>query len=586
MDSKTDNKIDKNTIEKDLSSLIYFGSPNKLVYFEKVNGFNFRFGSKDNFINIFNNESRAQTLKYRWAQYHLGKDYEHFILPCTPANEIFCKKHDAEFSVCTNKDENNLLDQCLIKVSDNSRDRIKGFQSGIRSAIVQWNDGKFYRLKGCGNNNDGFTIRKMGMPKDAIEVRGCAFKHTAIRELYMSEVIGEVLSKNGFDSTNHPIGFWMYDEIENPILGLKNEMKFIDKYCAVFEILGERRWGAHLLPGIESLIYEIANQNHNEINPNDFKKLFNKNRIINKKFESDTEYVDFEISPTMDCVPFAELEENQSLPEFIEQNNLYQDNSDLTDLFKLFLCDDQKVHETKLYDLFSNQDVIKGVLVSMYKKLGIGSFLPDYEGVVNIFLKELSNSKMNLLDLIGLLYARLGWEAGKVKRILQDNDINWGTYEDQPFRIHGNAHCDNYVIIPKRKSKFKNLLSPLDYDLAFLKENFINIRIDMDPEKYGLKDDHLFNLYLNIERQYLEWEITGQENLIVNDIYKDELKSNKKFEFCANNLLYLMRDSLDLHYRNGYLLKEFEYSESYHKNYDLLYHLIDTGLLISVDVIG
>lgn len=46
-----------------------------------------------------------------------------------------------------------------------------------------------------------------------------------------------------------------------------------------------------------------------------------------------------------------------------------------------------------------------------------------------------------------LAFARTGAEAGKAKRLLDENLISWGYYTDHnPFEPHCNAHPNNFVI--------------------------------------------------------------------------------------------------------------------------------------------
>ncbi len=56
-------------------------------------------------------------------------------------------------------------------------------RSGRRSAIVP-KGGKMYRLKGCGNDDEGFILQKADIPfieESPLEVRGSNFEHTALR---------------------------------------------------------------------------------------------------------------------------------------------------------------------------------------------------------------------------------------------------------------------------------------------------------------------------------------------------------------------------------------------------------------------
>ena len=63
----------------------------------------------------------------------------------------------------------------------------------------------------------------------------------------MSSVISDVLSKLNIPVGNRPIGLWRYQLPGEPLPRL-------EKYCGLFETLGERRVGSHLIPGLESLL--------------------------------------------------------------------------------------------------------------------------------------------------------------------------------------------------------------------------------------------------------------------------------------------------------------------------------------------
>ena len=66
----------------------------------------------------------------------------------------------------------------------------------------------------------------------------------------MSLVISDVLSKYGVTVGNKPIGLWKYQLSEEPL-------PLLTKYCGLFETLGERRLGSHLVPGLESLLPDL-----------------------------------------------------------------------------------------------------------------------------------------------------------------------------------------------------------------------------------------------------------------------------------------------------------------------------------------
>jgi hypothetical protein len=60
---------------------------------------------------------------------------------------------------------------------------IEAIASGKRSAILGI-DGELYRLKGCGNLEQGFVVEPVAYPDQACEIRGAQFETTAFRELY------------------------------------------------------------------------------------------------------------------------------------------------------------------------------------------------------------------------------------------------------------------------------------------------------------------------------------------------------------------------------------------------------------------
>ena len=66
----------------------------------------------------------------------------------------------------------------------------------------------------------------------------------------MSSVVADILSKYGITVGNRPVGIWRYQLSEEPL-------PLLAKYCGLFETLGERRLGSHLIPGLESLLPDL-----------------------------------------------------------------------------------------------------------------------------------------------------------------------------------------------------------------------------------------------------------------------------------------------------------------------------------------
>ena len=53
--------------------------------------------------------------------------------------------------------------------------------------------------------------------KEGVEIMGCCFRHTAIREQYMSNVVGDVLREEGVPVGNLPMAVWSYSIPAEPL---------------------------------------------------------------------------------------------------------------------------------------------------------------------------------------------------------------------------------------------------------------------------------------------------------------------------------------------------------------------------------
>jgi hypothetical protein len=86
-----------------------------------------------------------------------------------------------------------------------------------------------YRLKGCGNNSEGFIV-KNGFQSQAEyrQIRGSAFPHTAIRELVMSGRVADALAPLHAAGANTPVALMTYVvSIDIPI-SVQSELSYTD----------------------------------------------------------------------------------------------------------------------------------------------------------------------------------------------------------------------------------------------------------------------------------------------------------------------------------------------------------------------
>ena len=151
----------------------------------------------------------------------------------------------------------------------------------------------------------------------------------------------------------------------------------------------------------------------------------------------------------------------------------------------------------------------------------------------NIFEKMKSEQKTGkkFFETLLNIYIRIGYEVGKIKRCIQDAEINWGSYIDRGASYHCNAHSNNLVVLPQGN---ESLLSPLDLDLAFGKENMIII--NKDCPTYGQHDLSYWDNYLNGEFVDLSLNLCGAEDYNF-DFDKNKNKNQDSFEIKVRNVI-------------------------------------------------
>ena len=171
---------------------IYFGS--KPVFFRHVEGQVYSF-----FLNEWIDGLKEETIQRLQKHFVAGDQYP-IVVPGIPALD-FVKKvpepierlkidNDAQLNSSLPEVIKRPLIKCHVNQSTISESVCKGVASGRRSALIKIANGKWYRLKGCGNDNEGFPVRlTTSQVTDATDgskscwqdVRGCAFPHTAVK---------------------------------------------------------------------------------------------------------------------------------------------------------------------------------------------------------------------------------------------------------------------------------------------------------------------------------------------------------------------------------------------------------------------
>jgi len=138
------------------------------------------------------------------------------------------------------------------------------------------------------------------------------------------------------------------------------------------------------------------------------------------------------------------------------------------------------------------------------------------------------------------LYWTLGVQAGKIKKILEDANIIWGTYFDKRNNVwHCNSHADNFVLVSNEDGAS---ISILDFDLSFDRGSFVNI----------VGRDHSFDSLLKMENWWLQLDLAGYTANSFPPV--KEIKLDYPWSVIRNGL----RETLITGYLKGY--KEGQYA--------------------------
>ena len=492
-----------------------------------------------------NKESVAEALKYSDDLSYIKPEYKDAYVPVVPETNIHFKNENLKDD--ENEKIDSILSQPLIKAKEiKDYPYYKCIISGHRSAVIKDpKTGVYYRLKGCGNDELGFNIKKTEGVMVEIVTRGSQYDSTCFRELFYSEKADENLKKLNFRCANYPIGFWKYgkdlhilpkENIKNEDLPkLENQIPEVDKYCGIFRTLGDKRLRTHLLCGLEKILEVISTictskQLINEEIMNEIKKIYPQNRLPNEfetyktiKFfgpDAKISYEEWYKKPVYEKKHYDSIISCEILKKEIKENkNL-----------KIFI--DTCENYDELYNLLSEK------LSEKHKTMA--------KNIIDKMKNDQKNGKKFFETLLNI-YIRIGYEVGKIKRCFQDANINWGSYVDRGASYHCNAHSNNLVVLPQGN---ETLLSPLDLDLAFGKDKMIVI--NKECPTFGQHDLSYWDNYLNAEFVDLSLNLCGAEDYNF-DFDKNKNKNPDSFEIKVRNVIkYLLCDCMLENYMKGF----------------------------------
>ena len=449
---------------------------------------------------------------------------------------------------------------------------VKGYRSGTRSSIIKakiytkeefeklenknklWiiarHDNKIYvpddengniliRLKGCSmwtqKNQNEYTFpnillreckcyrNDVDLTKKYIEVRGFNSINASARELFGIREVKPYFDKLDILVGNIPLGFWKY-------INLKNDPSpNIEKCVCVMETIGDKRVETHFICGSEKMLYNMINEEKCE-------ELVNKiNRI----------YINKNIRPPSG------------------QNTTFS-----------------RALELPLYDMGS---AILSKRYTFEKAMDNFESILEEKGFIDSKLIMDTLKDYGELYTMALIYAEIGYEAGRILSVFHRTGNNWGTFFNDDIRlIDSNAHGDNLIILEKNKVKERyekekifQLISMVDFDQLVRPEISISVwegEIKRNPK--------VATEYFWVELESLGNDLGGvaSERQFFLNIPKRERPYGTYY-----NLLYMLRDCLIYELMMSYIepLRKRHFEKDL--DVDKMYTIIEKGMSLTLN---
>ena len=374
-----------------------------------------------------------------------------------------------------------------------------GIASGVRSAVIKV-DSKWYRLKGCGNNEDGFLMKESRSSTETWQqMRGSAFPPTAYRELMYTSRLSRVLEPKGILCANSAVGYALYDHPLAPSL---------QPTCIIAETRGDRRLGSHVLAGLTLLLPQLIDTS--SIDTSKLSDIFPAQRP-GRHFSDIKDFVRTEeLITDMVLGTFSAGHDRDT--KGLCWPDLERDGSVLANMIQAqyglpLVCPHSPpppLAEKQYPMQWTREGAVDmsprwrlswdkacAELTELLHRIGAGANTSTSR---SLLMKDGGGGASPSL-LLGYLFSRCGYDAGRILRGLHSEKVSWGTYQDELCNKewdewHCNAHANNLVVVPEGSVPpdhpgAHSLLSFLDLDMAFSAADFI----DVENKRVGVSEE-------------------------------------------------------------------------------------------------
>mmetsp|Transcript_21614 Transcript_21614/g.40034 ORF Transcript_21614/g.40034 Transcript_21614/m.40034 type:complete len:702 (+) Transcript_21614:50-2155(+) len=411
----------------------------------------------------------------------------------------------------------------------------KAFASGVRSCIFKLK-GSWYRLKGCGNNDEGFTVKSEVNPAGDFtrQIRGSAWLHTAIRENYMAAHLANSMEPKGILGANVAMGAYVYDAPNQPF-GPDVSVPA----CIVQQTHGDRRLGTHVMAGIELILPMILNT-----------AMLRTDALL-ALFPAARTSLDAGGDPVVSTA--ALMSDHMMALEMVAAGVLEPGAQGLS----FDVPRDGTVLAPRANTVLPYRRLEPGVYPLQWTREGSREMSPEWRELWDQCAMEYNKCLEACVDesVLGYLFSRLGNDCGKIMRGMHDARVSWGTYQDEicihESQWHCNAHANNVVVLSEESSA-EMFLGYLDLDMAFDDSTFVSVYGKGSPiGTVGIGKEAHDQLLDREHINFLEVLAGADTTSGVPMVAKDHLRSHEKYQEIevVKSVLY---DALVLGYLNAY----------------------------------